>query len=222
MPEFSITVIEEGFEKETYTDKSPTALWHRILEKIEKLRKDNDLVKLFPVYFSGEYLFGLTEPHIIRLIESLPGVETLTNYVFKYGRLQLLDMPLTINPTGCARSEPKLRTHFRKSHTLTCNTNQRSTTSSGGGTANATSSSSHSNENNQGNFTTYYGDDDDNDDQEDEYSNLRSSDENQLISYSKQFVFSKSTQFKKLKADWRSNVYLKKSAIQVFILFSLK
>ena len=38
----------------------------------------------------------------------------LQNYAFKYGRLQLFDMPLTVNPTGCARSEPKLQTHFRR------------------------------------------------------------------------------------------------------------
>ena len=85
-----------------------------MLLKIEKLRKDNEIINMFPSFFSGEFLFGLTEPHIIRLIESLPGVETLTNYAFKFGKLQLLDMPLTINPTGCARSEPKLSTHFRK------------------------------------------------------------------------------------------------------------
>jgi hypothetical protein len=78
------------------------------------------------------YLFGLNEPHIIRLIESLPGVETLTNYAFKFGRLQLLDTPLTINPTGCARSEPKLRTHFRKSHAIAaCNSSNQRSKSSG-------------------------------------------------------------------------------------------
>ena len=80
-----MTIIEEGFEKETLKDKTPSAIWQKILERIEKLRKDNDLVKLFPIYFNGEYLFGLNEPHIIRLIESLPGVETLTNYAFKFG-----------------------------------------------------------------------------------------------------------------------------------------
>jgi hypothetical protein len=62
----------------------------------------------------------------------LPGVETLTNYAFKFGRLQLLDMPLTINPTGCARSEPKLLTHFRKSHAIAaCNSSNKRSKSSG-------------------------------------------------------------------------------------------
>ncbi len=38
----------------------------------------------------------------------------LPYYAFKYGRLQLFDMPLTVNPTGFARSEPKLQTDFRR------------------------------------------------------------------------------------------------------------
>ena len=113
-PEFSVTTFDDCYETETIVDSSPKELWARLLGKISKLRHDNDLVNMFPVFFSGEYLFGLTEPHVIRLIESLPGIEMLNNYAFKFGKLQLLDMPLTINPSGCARSEPKLRTHFRK------------------------------------------------------------------------------------------------------------
>ena len=47
-------------------------------------------------------------------VVQLPGTDLLKDYVFKFGRRQLIDLPLTINPTGCARTEPKLRTHFRK------------------------------------------------------------------------------------------------------------
>ena len=144
MPEFSVTIIDEGCEKETIVNKSPSLIWQPILERIVQLRKSNDVVKLFCEYFTGEYMFGLIEPHIIRLIESLPGVETLQNYAFKYGKLQLLDMPLTINPTGCARSEPKLRTHFRKSRTLTCNANQRSNSNGSAKTSNSNGSSNNS------------------------------------------------------------------------------
>ena len=78
-PEFSISTFDEGYEPETIVDSSPKELWGRLLSKIEKLRHDNDLVNMFPVFFSGEYLFGLTEPHVTRLIESLPGVEMLNN-----------------------------------------------------------------------------------------------------------------------------------------------
>jgi histone-lysine N-methyltransferase MLL3 len=147
------------------------------------LRHDYELVNLFPVYFSGEFLFGLTEPHIMRLIESLPGVEMLNNYAFKYGKMQLLDMPLTINPSGCARSEPKLRTHFRPFHTLTCTTS-------------STSSATHP--------------------RNSSLPRALETLDNPQIPYVKQFVLSKSTQYKKLKAEWRNIVYLAKSRIQVW------
>jgi histone-lysine N-methyltransferase MLL3 len=50
------------------------------------------------------------------VLESLPGIESLTDYTFKYGRNPLLELPLAVNPTGCARSEPKLRTHVKRIH----------------------------------------------------------------------------------------------------------
>jgi hypothetical protein len=218
-PEFSVTIIEEGFERETFVDNSPSSLWQKILAKLDAQRKEKDLVKIFPIYFTGEYLFGLMEPHITRLIESLPGVETLTNYAFKYGKLQLLDMPLTINPTGCARSEPKLRTHFRKSSKLTCNTVNNTGTNNNSSTSTNINSASNSSYSVATSSIMYNdGDDDELEEHEDDYLNLRSlSEENVSVSYNKQFVLSKSTQFKKLKAEWRSNVYLAKSQIQVKI-----
>ncbi|KAL3317387.1 hypothetical protein Ciccas_003957 [Cichlidogyrus casuarinus] len=43
------------------------------------------------------------------------GIEHVIGYSFKFGRTQLIsEMPLAINPTGCARSEPSLRTYVRK------------------------------------------------------------------------------------------------------------
>ena len=225
-----MTIIDEGFERQTYTNKSVTLLWKEILGRIERLRKENDLVKLFGTYFSGEYMFGLLEPHIMRLIESLPGVETLTNYAFKYGRLQLLEMPLTLNPTGCARSEPKLRTHFRKSNKLTCNTigsagappttlasiTQRSASTASG----SSGMSNYNNGNNNGQSVVYFNDndtDDSDDGNEDEFAAMS---DTALVSssYTKQFTISKSSQVKKLKVEWKTNVYLAKSRIQVKIV----
>ena len=122
------------------------------------MRRANDQVKIFPSYLNGEDLFGLTEPVVLRIIESvsesntrivlvlvysiytrlypiytpfivtiyfiinyiyillqLPGVELLSNtYQFRYGRNPLIEVPLTINPSGCARSEPRLRQCFFK------------------------------------------------------------------------------------------------------------
>jgi len=133
-PMFRIRVQENEHEPaQEFFEPTAKAVWHKIVDEIDSLRRQHGLVKMFSVFVSGEDLYGLTvnfilikktlqfdyiylfkEPHIIRLIESLPGVEMLQNYAFKYGRLQLLDMPLTLNPTGCARSEPKLQTHFRR------------------------------------------------------------------------------------------------------------
>ena len=230
LPEFTVSVLEDGVEKETLTDKTPTLVWNQLLDRLDSLRKTNDLVKIFPSYCSGEYLFGLAEPHITRLIESLPGVETLTNYAFKYGRLQLLDMPLTINPTGCARSEPKLRTHFRSSHKITVANSASTSTAAAGASSSSSntagSSSSTATTSTGSNQTGYYEPDDY---EMDEYGNTNAeddyyskSDDNVSVSYNKQFTLSKSTQYKKLKAEWRSNVYLAKSQIQGLGLYAAR
>ena len=100
--------------------RSAKAAWHKIVDEIDALRRRarsrEDVLDLRQwrgsVWTNGtwemlvqrpKFPCSFKEPHIIRLIESLPGVEMLQNYAFKYGRLQLLDMPLTLNPTGCAR-----------------------------------------------------------------------------------------------------------------------
>ena len=98
------------------------------------------------------------------------GIETLTDYKFKYGRNPLLELPLAVNPTGCARSEPKIRGQvtFKRPHTqrtagVTTRPALVSTPTSAGEVA---------------------------------------------CPYSKQFVHSKSSQYKKMKQEWRNNVYL--------------
>jgi histone-lysine N-methyltransferase MLL3 len=99
----------------------------------------------------------------------LTGVETLTDYRFKYGRNPLLELPLAVNPTGCARTEPKLRNQFlwKRPHTQRTGSSSRPIfvpTASVAGEA--------------------------------------------ACPYSKQFVHSKSSQYKKMKQEWRNNVYL--------------
>lgn len=44
----------------------------------------------------------------------LPGVEACENYTFRYGRNPLMELPLAVNPTGCARSEPKMSAHVKR------------------------------------------------------------------------------------------------------------
>ncbi|CAF1210250.1 unnamed protein product [Rotaria sordida] len=180
-PMFRIRIQENEDEPaQEFLESTAKLVWHKIVDEIDSLRRQHGLVKMFSVFVSGEDLYGLTEPHIIRLIESLPGVEMLQNYAFKYGRLQLLDMPLTLNPTGCARSEPKLQTHFRRhAQTLTSSHSTRSALP-----------------------RTVLGV------------------EGTQIPYVKHFVLSKSTQYRKLKTEWRQNVFLAKSRIQGLGLFA--
>lgn len=174
-PEFRI-IIKEPNEEEQHL-KGPTAsdVWQQVLVAIEKLRRKNHLIRVFPKYFSGEDLFGLTEPAVVRILESLPGVETLSDYRFKYGRNPLLELPLAINPSGAARTEPRIKqtVPLKKPHT------QR-TGSSSQRPAFAPSTSA--------------GD--------------------VVCPYSKQFVHSKSSQYKKMKQEWRNNVFLARSKIQ--------
>lgn len=105
-PEFRIVVREEGYEDIIFSSRSPKGAWNKVLEPITEMRQNSDVVKLFSQYISGEDLFGLTEPAIVRILESMPGVDTLADYTFKFGSNPLFELPLAVNPTGCARSEP--------------------------------------------------------------------------------------------------------------------
>jgi [histone H3]-lysine4 N-trimethyltransferase MLL3 len=100
-PEFRVLVQEPLEEDVELRDATPKTVWQRILQPVAALRKDNKMIQLFPKYMTGEDLFGLTEPAVVRILESLPGVETLTDYRFKYGRNPLLAdrLPLAINPS---------------------------------------------------------------------------------------------------------------------------
>jgi len=44
---------------------------HHILQPLEKMRRENDLVKVFPQYLVGEDLFGLSDPTVLKIIESV-------------------------------------------------------------------------------------------------------------------------------------------------------
>jgi len=46
---------------------------HHILQPLEKMRRENDLVKIFPQYLTGEDLFGLSDPTVLKIIESVGG-----------------------------------------------------------------------------------------------------------------------------------------------------
>ncbi|KAL2293855.1 hypothetical protein Nmel_018920, partial [Mimus melanotis] len=126
----------------------------------------------------GEELFGLTVHAVLRIAESLPGVESCQNYLFRYGRHPLMELPLMINPTGCARSEPKILTHYKRPHTLNSTSMSKAYQSTFTGETNTP--------------------------------------------YSKQFVHSKSSQYRRLKTEWKNNVYLARSRIQGLGLYAAK
>uniref|UniRef100_A0A8D0HQT7 [histone H3]-lysine(4) N-methyltransferase n=1 Tax=Sphenodon punctatus TaxID=8508 RepID=A0A8D0HQT7_SPHPU len=174
-PIFVIRIIEHGHEDLVLTDTTPKGVWDKILEPVASVRKDCEMLQLFPGYLRGEDLFGLTVSAVARIAESLPGVEACENYTFRYGRNPLMELPLAINPTGCARSEPKMSSHVKRfvlrPHTLNSTSTSKSFQSTVTGELNAP--------------------------------------------YSKQFVHSKSSQYRKMKTEWKSNVYLARSRIQV-------
>jgi len=186
-PEFVIEVVETGHENSIYTDTSCRAVWMQVLSEVETLRIKAKCTKVFPDYISGEDLFGLTEPTVIKVLESLPGIESLIDYHFKYGRNPMLELPLAVNPTGCARSEPKLRTHVKRIH----------------------------------NFQRTPGAKKDLDRAAKEMVPFLVGLET-IGPYSKNFVQSKASQYRKMKQEWRQNVVLARSRIQGLGLYAAR
>ncbi|XP_068205977.1 histone-lysine N-methyltransferase 2C-like isoform X15 [Palaemon carinicauda] len=188
-PEFHIIVREEGFEDHMFVSCSPKGVWNKVLEPIAEMRQKADVVRLFPQYISGEDLFGLNEPAIVRILESLPGIDTLADYNFKYGRNPLFELPLAVNPTGCARSEPFNKLHLKRYHGI--RTNAGSVRNSGNCRTAASIAS----------LTMTF---------------------DPFVSYSKLHVHSRSSQYKKMKNEWRSVVYLARSKIQGLGLYAAR
>ncbi|GBP54287.1 Histone-lysine N-methyltransferase trr, partial [Eumeta japonica] len=114
-PRFHVQPQDEN--KEEMTAPTARAAWAKVLEAVAALRNGRSepgVLKLWPDYVTGEDLFGLTEPAVVRVLESLPGIETLTDYRFKFGRSALLEGGLAVNPSGCARCEPRSRATWRR------------------------------------------------------------------------------------------------------------
>ncbi|XP_063317744.1 histone-lysine N-methyltransferase 2C-like isoform X3 [Pelmatolapia mariae] len=107
IPEFTIRVIEQGYQDMVLTDTSAKGVWDKVLGPVAEKRAESGTLKLFPVYLKGEDLFGLTVPAVAKITESLPGVEACDRYSFRYGRNPLVELPLMFNPAGCARAQPR-------------------------------------------------------------------------------------------------------------------
>ncbi|KAM6948736.1 histone-lysine N-methyltransferase 2C [Aplochiton taeniatus] len=106
-PEFSIRVIEQGYQDVVLTDATTKGVWNKVLGPVAERRTEVGTLKLFPIYLKGEDLFGLTVSAIAKITESLPGVEACETYSFRYGRNPLMELPLVFNLAGSARAQPR-------------------------------------------------------------------------------------------------------------------
>jgi hypothetical protein len=67
-PEFLVRILNTQNE---YRGANPTAAWFDIQHKINEMRSKTQLLRFFPSLISGETLFGLTEPSISKMLESV-------------------------------------------------------------------------------------------------------------------------------------------------------
>ncbi|XP_077470695.1 histone-lysine N-methyltransferase 2C isoform X2 [Stigmatopora argus] len=106
-PEFTIRVIEQGYQDLVLSGTSPKGVWGKVLGPVAERRTESGTLKLFPIYLKGEDLFGLTASSVAKITESLPGVEACDRYSFRYGRNPSMELPLLFNPAGCARAQQR-------------------------------------------------------------------------------------------------------------------
>ena len=174
----------EVSENEIQVFKGPTPRepWKAILQAVNKLRlSSSSALKLFSEACSGEEMFGLNDVQILKILESFPSIELCRNYNFKFGRSPLVHLPLAINPSGCCRSEAKLRSYIKRPHCLTSSPKKGPRSS---------------------------------------IPSLTCSSETEGVAYSKQFVHTKSSQYKRMKQEWRNLCHLSRSRIQGLGMYS--
>ncbi|GAU93598.1 hypothetical protein RvY_05517 [Ramazzottius varieornatus] len=193
-PEFKIVVRESGFDNVVLSDVTTKGVWMKVLTAVLGLRT-NAMIKVFPDFFTGDELFGLTEGNIARAIEMLPGMSEASLYRPKFEKEKAADLsPLAVpaNGSGSAKTEPKLKLLPKRSegrhavvhrHTVAAVTTSL-TTSSSGSQLSAT-------------FCDTNG-----------------------LSYQNKVTHSKINQFRRMKLDWKRNVYLARSRIQGLGLFA--
>uniref|UniRef100_A0A1I7RZ32 Histone-lysine N-methyltransferase n=1 Tax=Bursaphelenchus xylophilus TaxID=6326 RepID=A0A1I7RZ32_BURXY len=109
-PLFKINFLDKEL-----TDRSMNGVWSRILMAVQQLREKtraqgSEILRFYPALMNCSMLYGLNEPAVTKMTESLPGVDQMFDYSFRHGGLPLMDLPLALNPSGCARCEPHCRT----------------------------------------------------------------------------------------------------------------
>ncbi|MFH4983630.1 hypothetical protein AB6A40_010339 [Gnathostoma spinigerum] len=200
-------------------EPNASAAWSRILNAVNATReKIGSVLKLFPQQLSGEVLFGLNEGAITKMTESLPGVDQLLTYTFKHGGTPLMDLPLAVNPSGCARCEPRFRTlikhRHRSSAAAAVSGNRASTTASDGFVRESrTRGGSHSSATDSGHRLMLH-------------CSGYNADLLSLPPYSRwepgQLSSSHYSQYQKMRKEWKNNVYLARSKIQGLGLYAAR
>ncbi|OAF69138.1 putative histone-lysine N-methyltransferase set-23 [Intoshia linei] len=192
-PVFHVSVHEPQLEIINFKSKTPD-IWFKIFEYINESRKNSKLLKINCKHLSGHTMFGLTNSAVYRVIESLPGVDNLNNYKFRYGHFPSVTSIVTINPSGCARCEPGIRSQFfRRSQPISRSSILRATPRTYNKQAEA--------ESNQLNSPFYLNDGD-------------------FAFDMLLLASSKVKKYRDLKLGWRSNVYLRRSKIQGLGLYA--
>lgn len=97
LPEFRVLVSEPSQEDVELRDTTAKGVWQQILEPMQALRRANSNINIFPKYISGEDLFGLTEPAIVRILESLPGMFCFILF------FSFIDLYWSLNHETCSR-----------------------------------------------------------------------------------------------------------------------
>jgi hypothetical protein len=52
--------VQENDQVEEFLESTAKAVWHKVVDEIDLLRRKHGLVKMFSVFVSGEDLYGLT------------------------------------------------------------------------------------------------------------------------------------------------------------------
>lgn len=81
-PEFRIAAQEEGYKEHVVKAQTAQAAWFQILETISRLRNCAEIIKVFPKYITGEDLFGLTEPSIVKVGCLLIKLHAISNIIY--------------------------------------------------------------------------------------------------------------------------------------------
>lgn len=203
-------------------ERSMADAWRRVLLAVQQLREKaraqqgSEMLRFYPALMNAAMLFGLAEPAVSKMTESLPGVDQLYDYAFRHGGLPLMDLPLAINPSGCARCEPHCRTLIKHRYRPLISQSPAKVEKVKKDAFNAEIISSRRTRTQR----SLYGMD------ENYLRLMRRSGitEDMLASAYVRFdptsIHNAHSQYKKMKAEWRSSVYLARSKIQGLGLYA--